>query len=165
MKCEKAASAFLVCAAIAQPPRAQPALDADPPIAFRAAGVGLAAIESRAPIRLDARAAIVHQELRRGVRPPDAVDDVRHTRHLIQLRRQRLDFRIAVAPLGGRDIAPVAHRVESQRLRLVANRLGAAVLPTDQQRLESDRESEEFLFLPGLDVDERHRQTALRAGQ
>ncbi|PYQ74441.1 MAG: hypothetical protein DMG01_20710 [Acidobacteria bacterium] len=68
----------------------------------RAGGVARvfhAPIEPGAPIRLDARAPVV-EEQPEHVRPAHAVDDVRHPRNLVQLRRDRLHVRVGVALLG-----------------------------------------------------------------
>src|SRR6059036_1444019 len=88
--------ACAIARAIAQAPRS------DAPIATGAAldavrtpDILLAPIEPGAAVRLDVRAAILEQQLHH-LGTPDAVDDVRHARDLIEARRQRLHFGIAV---------------------------------------------------------------------
>ena len=94
------------------------------------------------PVRRSAsmlRAPIVEQQAH-ARRPAHAVDDVGDARDLVQAARSapaprdRAWHRSAAVGVG-----PVAHGVEAQRLRFVADHLGAPVLLADQQRLELRR--------------------------
>ena len=121
-----------------------------PAIAFGPTQFDDPAIEAGAAVGLDARAALVEHQAD-GILAADAVDDMGDARDLVEPRGQHLDFGVAVALLGGGGVVPVAHGVEAQRMRFVADHLGAPVLLADEERLEVRRQRQELRFVPFAD--------------
>src|SRR3990167_2974389 len=104
-------------------------------------------IEARTAVGFHARALVVEHQAQRIGRPR-AVDDVRDGGGVIQLGCETLHFGVGVARGGRGGIIPPAHRVEAQRVRLVADYLGDPVLLADEQRPELARQRDELGFLP-----------------
>ena len=97
---------------IAQAARTETALARDAALdAARVAHTLHAPIEPGAAVRFDARAAILEQHPHH-LGTPDAVDDVRHARDLVETRGQRLDLGVGVTQLGGGDTVPVVDVIE-----------------------------------------------------
>jgi hypothetical protein len=77
-------------------------------------------------------------------------------RDLVHLDGQRLDLLVGVAPLGRRQIGPVAHGVVAPRHGFVAHYLSAAVPLDLDESVELLGKLEKHLFLPVGHVNERH---------
>ena len=137
---------------IAQPPRAEAAIAVGTAVACGTADVLAAPFEADPAVRFDPRALSVDQRPL-GVRTAYAVHHVRDARNLKQLGGERLHFRVRVTRLSRRHVGPMTHGVKAQRLRLVANGLGAAVALPRDHRLEVTREREKGSFLPYENVD------------
>lgn len=122
-------------------------------------------IEARAPVGFDARALVVEHEAE-WIGRPRAVDDVGDAGELIQLGCETLHFGVGVARGGRGGIIPPAHRVEAQRVRLVADYLRDPVLLADKQRPELARQRDELGLFPVGDIDECDGETvSIRAVQ
>ena len=110
------------------------------------------------------RAPILREEPGR-IGAADTVYHLRDARDLVDLRGQHLRFRVAMTALCGRGGVPVPYSVVAERLRLVADGLGASVPLPNDQRLEAKSQRQKFFFAPGRNVDQRNRKARVRAAQ
>ncbi len=89
-----------------------------------------------------------------------------HAGDLEQPGGQRLSVGVGVARLRGGGVGPVAHEVEAERLRLVANRLHTAVASGEQDRPKLTGERLKVDLTASGHVNQGDGQTArIRVGQ